>query len=208
MICFDGRVLATLSASGRRLLAALLLAGCAVVLGQLPAHACSCVTGHTQAQTERADDVFTGTVTKVRTQKDASGRGATMTYDVAVDRVYKGDVRTEQVQVTSDRSASSCGLGQLPADKRYLWFTRASGQELTSDTCAGTAPVSGQVVHKVEKILGDGHPPVPPPPPKAVFTRVADAQPTGLPRLAAPGVALVIAGLLGLVVVRRLGRRA
>lgn len=206
MICFDWHVFATLSVSGRRFFAALLLAGCAVVLGQLPAHACSCVTGHTQTQTKQADDVFSGSVTHAK--RTRSGGGATMTYDVDVERVYKGDVNTDTVQVTSDRSARTCGLGELPANRRYVFFTKTSGQELTADTCSGTAPAGGLLVHKVEKLLGGGHPPVPPAPQKAVFTRVADAQPMSLPRLAAPGVALVIAGLLGLIVVRRLGRRA
>ena len=48
--------------NARRLLAALILAGCGVVLGQLPAHACSCVSGTTQSHTKQASDVFTGTV--------------------------------------------------------------------------------------------------------------------------------------------------
>lgn len=201
MICFDGRVFATVSDAGRRLLAALLLAGCCVVVSQLPAHAaCSCAAGHTQTQTKRANDVFTGTVTHVTD-------GATMTYDVQVDRVYKGDIKTATVQVTSDRSAKTCGLGDLPADRRYVFFVQAAGGELTSDSCSGTAKADGNLVHKVERLLGDGRPAVPPEPEKAVFTKVADAQPTSLPRLAAPGVALVLVGLLGLFVVRRLGRR-
>ncbi len=209
MICFDGRVFATVSGAGRRLLAALLLAGCAVVLGSLPAQAgCTCAAGHTQTHTKRANDVFTGTITHVSSARSSEGGGgATMTYDIDVERVYKGNIKTATVKITSDRSTRACGLGDLPTDRRYLFFVKADGSELTSDSCSGTARADAQLVHKVEKLLGDGRPAVPPEPVKAVFTKVAHAQPTSLPRLAAPGVALVLVGLLGLVVVRRLGRR-
>ena len=206
MICCDGRVFQ----HARRLIAALFLAGSGVVLAQLPAHACSCVSTSTQTHVKRADEVFSGTVTDATSAR--SGRKATTwTYDVEVRRIYKGEVATSTVQVTSqgDDKRSSCGLGQLPADKPYVFFAQADGSELSADGCGGTAPASGQLVSKVERVLGDGHTPAAPEPApeKAVFTRVADAAPTALSRLAAPGVALVLAGLLGLFVARRLGAR-
>ena len=201
MICFDVRVLD----NARRLLAALVLAGCGVVLGQLPAHACSCVQGSMQSHTKQASDVFTGTVSDVTRQR--SGKLVT-TYTVAVERVYKGDVRTATVQVSSTGSARSCALTDLQADRSYLFFVRADGSELSANSCGGTAPASSTTVTRVERLLGNGRPATPPQVPKAAFTRVANAQPDSLSRLAAPGVALVLAGLLGLFVVRRLNARA
>jgi hypothetical protein len=183
--------------SGRRLLAALLLVGCSVALGQLPAQAAG-----TQTNTKSARDVFVGTVTHAHTS------GGTKTYDVEVDRVYKGDIKTPTVQITVDTSGNTCGLDSLSTGRDYVFFTHMSGSGLTTKGCYGTAEASGALVHKVERLLGDGRPAVPPAPEKAVFTKVAHAKPTSLPRLAAPGAAMVLAGLLGLIVVRRLGRRA
>ena len=203
MICCDVRVFA---AAGR-FLAALVLAGVVVVVGGLPAHACSCVASSTQSDVKAADDVFTGTVTDVATT--GSARRGTVTYDVAVERVYKGGVRSDQVSVTTSRAANLCGLGDLRAERRYLFLARASGSELAIESCSSTGRATGELVAKVEKLLGDGRDPSPPAPPtKAEFTTVADSRPTSVTRLAAPGAALVLVGLLGLVVVRRLARRS
>jgi tissue inhibitor of metalloproteinase len=206
VICFDGRVLASFSLTGRRLLAALLLAGCCIVLGQAPALACTCASGHTQTHTKTANDVFTGKIAAAAPSR-TDGR-ATTTYDVDVERVYKGDIATATVQVSSDRSAKTCGLGDLATKRRYLFFATADGAQLTTDSCSGTTRATTTAVHKVERLLGDGRPAVPPAPQKAVFTRVADTTTPSLPRLAAPGAAMVLVGLLGLVVVRRLRRRS
>lgn len=204
MICCDVRVFVTVG----RLLAVLVLAGIVVVVGQLPAQACSCVSASTAAHAKDANAVFTGTVTDVASEQKADGqRGATMTYDVQVDRVYKGAVSSSTVQVTSERSGSSCGLGQLPADRRYAFFTKASGSELSATSCGGTARASAKLVAEIENVLGSGHDPVPPEPDKAVFTQVGPGAPTSVTRLAAPGAALVLVGLLGLLVVRRVGSR-
>jgi len=203
VICCDVRVFA----AAARFLASLVLAGVVVVVGGLPAHACSCVASSTQDDVKAADDVFTGTVTHVA--RSGSARRGTVTYDVAVERVYKGDVRSDRISVSTSRAANLCGLGDLRADRRYVFLARASGSDLSIESCGSTGPAKAELVGKVERLLGDGRDPSPPAPPeKAEFTAVAGSQPASVTRLAAPGVAMVLVGLLGLVVVRRLARRS
>jgi hypothetical protein len=205
-------VLSTLPDLLRRLIVALFVAGCCVVVTALPAHACSCVVATTQTHTKDAKAVFTGTVTSASSAGQATNGttkpGASVTHEVTVERVYKGNITTESVQVTTRvADKETCGLGELTPGRSYLFFTQGTPDGWTADRCGGTAPASDHLVAQVVRLLGDGRPAVPPEPPQAVFTNVSDGAPASLTRAAAPGLALVLVGLLGLVVVRRLGRR-
>ena len=73
----------------------------------------------------------------------------------------------------------------------------------TTRFAIATAKLTTQVV----KRLGTGVHPEPTPPATAEFTSAAHADPPALSRLLAPGAALLIISLLGLLVVGRLGRR-
>ena len=196
MICCDVRVL-----NARRLLAAVALVGCGVAVGTPPAEA------STQGDAKGASAVFTGTVTDVSVARPQGGKPATATYDVQVETVFKGSISTETVQVTSSRTSRACERLVLDPDRDYVFFVENDGSSFTADTCSGTRPASGRMVDEVRQLLGEGRPPVPAQPEQATFTRVADAEPPTLTRTAAPGVALVLVGLLGLVVVRRVGSR-
>lgn len=186
----------------RRLLAALLIAAAGVVVTQVPAHACKCVSTSVRQDADRADAVFRGTLESVGTAR-SDGRRVT-SYRVTADRLYKGDLATPRVVVTS--AQNSCGLQELPTDESYVWFVVEKGGELTSDQCRGTAPATDERVQKVERALGAGTALGPRPDREvehAEFTQVAGAEPETLTRLAAPGAALVLVGLLGLFVIRR-----
>jgi hypothetical protein len=195
VICWNVRVFV----NARRLLAAVALAGCGVAVGASPAMA------DTQGDAKEASAVFTGTVTDVSVARPQGRKPAAATYDVQVETVFKGSISTETVQVTSSRTSRACERLVLDPDRTYVFFVENDRSSLTADTCGGTRAARGRLVAGVRQLLGEGRPPVPAQPEQAVFTRVADAEPPTLTRTAAPGIALVLVGLLGLVVVRRVG---
>ena len=188
-----------------RLFSALVLACVGVVLAQVPSHAvCRCVQSDVRTDIKRADAVFSGVL--VDSSGTAGGTKSDFaTYEIEPDTVYKGDVRTSTVEVRSRNN--DCSLGDLKADERYIFFVTEQGAELRADQCGGTAPSSGRLVRQVEQVLGDGtalgDSNKPNEPVVVEFTKVSDAEPDTLTRIAAPGAALVLVGLLGLLVVRR-----
>ena len=187
----------------RRLLIALLLACPAVVLSPVTADAaCSCQAGNVRQSAAAADVVFSGALTRQTLDSEQA------TYEVAAERLYKGSVTTADVEVVSPRDG--CGLGRLQVERRYVFFVTESGAEFMTNQCSGTTLANEQAVASVQRVLGAGQDLTTPPPPEpeaAEFTKVADAEPETLSRLAAPGAALVIVGLLGLLLVGRLSRR-
>jgi hypothetical protein len=157
---------------------------------------------------KRALAVFTGQVTAVtKEEKPAGEPGAYYLQDVTVDRVYHGEIETAAVQVRSEKVPKQCSLGELSVGTEYMFFAVSTGDPWIAESGGGTVPVDPEVVEKVERVLGEGRDPVPPAPESAEFTPVETGEPTTLSRAAAPGLALILVGLLGLVVVRGLGRR-
>jgi len=184
----------------RHVLVLLVVGLTTVVLTDAPAHAaCTCQRPPLAQQVNGADGVFSGTVT-MATGPTTSGKRQIMSYDVKVDRVYKGGITSPSVTVKSDADPSRCGLTDITADTRYLFFVRAQDTNLLANKCGGTGPAKSTKTQKVVALLGPGTTPIPPTPAEAEFTSVSGADPVPLGRLAAPGAAMVLLGLMGLVV--------
>jgi hypothetical protein len=133
---------------------------------------------------------------------------AQFTHAVTVDRVYKGPIDQVAVPVrTIEGTRKRPGLGALERGERYVFFVQLRNEVVSAGGCSGTTPATEDQVAMVVELRGNGRPAVPPAPVEANFTRVADSDPVDFTRSAAPGLALVLVGLLGLVVVRRLRRR-
>jgi hypothetical protein len=185
------------------LVAALLSASGLVVLTAAPALARCPDLGGTPAQAKRASDVFTGTLGDHHRHRVHGKKLAVWTVDV--DRVYKGSISDASVEVTAPPTAMSCGITGDHGDS-YVFFAQHDGDRLTVARGDGTAPATKKLVAKVEDLLGDGRSATPPEPIEATFTLVA-GDPADFQRVAAPGAALVIVGLLGLALASWRGRR-
>lgn len=199
----------------RRLAALALLAGALVWMAPAPgssatsAPECTCSDAATEQLARQANDVFTGTVTaSTSAPKDDGTKGAVLTHDVTVELVYKGDIRDQAVQVRTV-SGTPCDLGRLESGRRYAFFVEVVEETLVANGCGGTQLRKAALVTELETLYGAGEPPqIAPPAETATIDPVPGVQePMTFTRAAAPGAAMVLVGLLGLVVVRQLGRR-
>lgn len=184
-----------------RLLAlALASSGVLVAATAAPAAAaCEHPNATLEQQTMRADAVFAGTVA------DRSAAAHSVSFEVDVELVYKGEIG-EQATVSTPSGPKACGVPDLQAGEDYVWYVAQDGETLTATRDGGTTRATAAHVRQIEDLLGEGTSPTPPVVAEATFTRVAGAQ-AELTRLAAPGAALVIVGVLGLLLVGALGRR-
>jgi hypothetical protein len=152
---------------------------------------------------KHADVVFRGVVDKAgRAHGKRTHR--TRVYRVTADRVYQGSLVTDKVRVTAEVGVT-CPPPDLAQRKRYIFFVTEVGSRLVSTSA--TARASHKLTDQVVAKLGDGVQAHSTPPAKPAFTKVANAAPPRLSRLLAPGAAVVVLSLLGLVVIGRLSRR-
>jgi hypothetical protein len=154
---------------------------------------------------QQAHVIFRGVVTKAH-PAHGSGVDRVRTYKVRADRVFKSSLITRSVVVTASARKHGCTLPELKTGSRYIFFANPRGPRLMLTTA--TAPASHHLTTQVMSRLGNGIQPQPQPPAAATFTKVAGADPPSLSRLLAPGAALVILSVLGLMVVGRSARRA
>lgn len=170
-----------------------------LVLIAAPAQACSCADASMRKLTADADLVYTGVLERFGTGDGEDGRDVLL---VRAQRVFKGELTTARFVVTN-ALGGSCGFGPVEEGSRWLFLTDADN--LTT-ICAGTRPVVAQDLARVQRLLGVGTRVKAPDPQTAVRRKVEESDPESFVRLAAPGGAAVLLGLLGLAVVGRLNR--
>ena len=185
----------------RRLLATLLLAGAVVLVSPVPAQA-KCATATLAQRVQHAQAVFSAQVTGVVRSRDLTS------YAVTVETVYKGAVRARTTVTTPTGTPYELVLN---TGHRYLVLGTLNGQVVSANACGGSTAMSASATAAIVALLGDGKAPVgatPPAAPAPVFTRTSTGDPAPFARLAAPGAALVIVGILGLFLLRRRAARA
>ncbi len=107
-----------------------------------------------------ADRIVTGTVTEV----DEAGPGpdgtmssaADVTFTVAVDQVFKGDVGAE-IEVHTASGGASCGIDPLPGpEEQWLWFLAATEEgRYGAYLCGGSGPAGEQSIAEVVDLTGN-----------------------------------------------------
>lgn len=156
------------------------------------AFACSCVSADEAYFARHADAVFTGTVRDRDDPRSFSlvqSSGDPITYEVAVDAVYKGRVGPV-AEVTSARDGATCGVSVDVGDRYLVYADRDPQGDLSASSCGGTREV-GAAPAGVDPVLGE------PAAPDTSVPATEDRSST------AWGVAGVAAVLLGLFAVAR-----
>ena len=155
------------------------------------------------AAVDAADSIVTVKVTRA-TGPIASGptstKPARLAYKARVLSSFKG-TGTGTITVLTDKRGGvrdGCAAQRLAVGTTYLLFLTAQGRSWYASLDMPSSHDVAVLQPQVEAALA---------PPSATFSDPLAGKPTSLRRVAAPGVALVIIGLLGLLVVRRSPRR-
>ena len=163
------------------------------------------VTPDIATAAKASDVVVMGTVTKASTRTVGTKPNQRQVRDFVVDldRTYRGMLTSSPITVRS--VATARGLPAIPAGSDWVFFLGGSGDSFTAADCSGSREATAYVVRQVESELGAGKAWVDPAaePDPLTYERVSSSAPLPLSRLVAPGLGVMLVGLLGLLVTRR-----
>lgn len=156
-----------------------------------------------------AEQVFLGRVDSITRDGAADGDRATRVHHVLVKAPLAGDAPKGNFVTVEFEPSARADDPKLRVDADYLFFTRGTAPAFGADACDGFAPagklddatlarISGWLVPETE------------PEPMEVNLRDPEDGPRSSPelgRLVAPGGAISLLGVLGLVLINRLGRQ-
>lgn len=178
------------------------------------------------------EDVFTATIERTERDPGLAGRPARYTYTVQVQQVFgSSEVSTVRVQVQTSAAFNQCATRpESRGQTLYVWRLTRQSTRLLADGCRDVLRATDLRLAALEATYGEPRSPIdtsPPQPqyefPDVAYTcpetsasvpDVADAvatcedvaAPQDFDRTAAPGLALVLVGVLGWIVVLVRGR--
>lgn len=166
------------------------------------------------ASAEGVSDVFVGRVVRLDRVRVTPGAtaGATegpasrdLLYNVLVDVPITGDLAADQ-RVNVVLAGVEAGDEPLRRSRRYLFFATGAGSTLRADGCDGYASgtmLDAATLEEIRTALT-----AEPETPDVVLTKPPGSDgPPDLGRVVAPGAAVSLIGILGLVLVSRVGRK-
>jgi len=140
---------------GARLCGAVVLMAGAVVFSSGQALACSCAIVPLKQQVSDASGVFIGTV-------ESLAPGKNVTWQVQVDRVYKGDPAETSTVITGQEGANglvnTCNI-TLETGREYLFFVEGGADTWTLAACGPPMSPRAEEVSRVRALLGGSAPP-------------------------------------------------
>ncbi|MEQ6903851.1 hypothetical protein, partial [Nocardioides sp. YIM 152588] len=160
------------------------------------------------ARAEGVDNVFAGEIVE-REVVRASGEKLGWRYTIEVGAGFTGLVSSDsRVRLTVPNEDGRLLSARLPKGASYLFFATEDGSQLVADPCLGVVRLKGGLTTALTDRLDEYLSPPAPVVPTPTLTRDADTdeESPALGRLVAPGAALALVGVLGLVLVSRLGR--
>lgn len=178
------------------------------------------------------DDVFSARIERVERDPGPVGRPVRYTYTVQVEQVFgKSEISSVRVQVQTSSTFGECD--SRPESKGtglYLWKLTRQDDRLLASRCRDVSRGTDAAIAAATTTYGEPRSPIETTPsePEIEFADVSYtcpdtseaisdvlvaeetcdevASPQSFDRAAAPGLALVLVGVLGWVVVLRLGR--